>query len=290
MSNKNTSFPKTAKPIHFGNRVIDFSRPKVMGILNLTPDSFFDGGKFGREKQQTEQVEKMIAEGADIIDLGAVSTRPGAAKVSMEEELERLIEPLQRLVKRFPDTIFSVDTYRSKVARRCIENGAHIINDISGGTFDNLMFATVAEFDVPYILMHIHGKPESMQKYPLTENAVERVASFFREKIRELKNAGVKDIILDPGFGFGKSLECNYSLLQHLDALRIDDLPLLAGLSRKSMINKVLEAVPEDALNGTTALHVIALLNGADILRVHDVKEAVEAIRLVEFYRANGDC
>ncbi|NOX85447.1 MAG: dihydropteroate synthase [Chlorobi bacterium] len=289
MSNKNTSFHKTAKPIHCGDRIIDFSQPKVMGILNLAPDSFFDGGKYNLENQQIRQVEKMLSEGADIIDVGAVSTRPGANEISSEEELDRLLKPLKRLVKLFPEVIFSVDTYRSEVARQCVESGAHIINDISGGNFDDNMFETAAKLGVPYILMHIHGRPENMQANPLAENAVKYVADFFREKVRELNKAGVHDIILDPGFGFGKSLECNYSLLQHLEEMRIDDLPLLAGISRKSMINKVLGIKPSEALNGTTVLHTLALLNGANILRVHDVKEAMEAVKLVEFYKTNQE-
>ncbi len=290
MSNKNTSFHKTTKPIQCGGRILDFSRPKVIGVLNLTPDSFFDGGLYHNEKQQAEQVEKMLTEGADIIDIGAVSSRPGAEEVSQEEELKRLIPVLKRLTKEFPGALFSVDTFRAGVARQCIENGAYLINDISGGSFDDQMFETVAKLRVPYILMHIYGKPQTMQANPLKKNAVQIVAEFFREKVRRLKDAGVKDIILDPGFGFGKSPECNYSLLRHLENLRVDSLPLLAGLSRKSMINKVLGTIPSAALNGSTVLHTIALLNGADILRVHDVKEAKEAVALVSYYKNTDEC
>lgn len=290
MSNKNTSFHKTAKTIQCIDRSLGFSSPKVMGILNVSPDSFYDGGKYGREKQQSRQVEKMLAEGADLIDIGAVSTRPGSQTVTEEEEMNRLIRPLQHLVKKFPGTLFSVDTYRSAVAREAALNGARIINDISGGRFDEKMYDTVAGLGIPYVLMHIAGKPETMQDDPISHKAVEHILYFFRQKVRKLNEAGVHDIILDPGFGFGKTLECNYSLLHRLEELRIDDLPLLAGISRKSMINKVIGTKPSDALNGTTVLHTLALLNGANILRVHDVKEAVQAVGIVEYYKNSDNC
>ncbi len=290
MSNKNTSFHKTAKTIRCIDRILDFSRPKVMGILNITPDSFYDGGKFSREKQQAKQVEKMLAEGAELIDIGAVSTRPGARTVTEEEEMNRLIRPLQYLVKAFPDTLFSVDTYRAAVASEAVLSGARMINDVSGGNLDKKMYDTVAELKVPYILMHLAGKPETMQDNPISRKAVEQILDFFNEKVRKLNEAGVHDIILDPGFGFGKTLECNYSILQHLEELRINDLPLLTGISRKTMINKVIGTKPSEALNGTTVLHTIALLNGANILRAHDVKEAVEAIKITEYFKGEGKC
>ncbi len=287
MDNKGTSFAKIRK-LEIGNRLLDFSRPKIMGILNLTPDSFYDGGRYRDEKQWVEQTRKMLEEGADIIDLGAVSTRPGAALVDIKEELQRLLPPLKLLVKNFPDALFSIDTYHAETAGRCVENGAHLINDISGGTFDDAMFDEVARLQVPYILMHIHGTPQTMQLQPLAKNIARHVRAFFEEKVAALRKKGVRNIILDPGFGFGKTLEANYELLKNLDSTRIDNLPLLAGISRKSMINKVLDTKPSEALNGTTVLHTLALLNGANLLRVHDVKEAGEAIALVEFYRNFG--
>jgi len=290
MRAKDTVFAKKVKTIQVGDIMMDFNTPKVMGVLNLTPDSFYDGGKYHQEKERAMQVEKMLKEGASIIDLGAVSTRPGATSISLEDELERMIWPLERLVKTFPRAIFSVDTYRSKVAEECIQGGAHIINDISGGNFDEQMFETVAKLGVPYVLMHIHQKPETMQKQPIANNILKIITDFFKEKVSRLQKLGVNDIVLDPGFGFGKTLKCNYAILNHLDELHIGDLPLLGGISRKSMINKVINARPSEAMNGTTVLNTIALLNGANILRVHDVKEAVEAIEIVKYYGEFSEC
>jgi dihydropteroate synthase len=268
---------------------IDLTTPVVMGILNITPDSFFDGGKFTESDTQLFQAEKMLNEGASIIDLGATSTRPGAGEVTEDEELNRVIPALQSLKKEFPQAIISVDTYRSKVAEIAIENGAHIINDISGGTIDDKMFQTIADLEVPYVLMHIKGTPKNMQNDPQYVDVVQEVKYFFKKQLRKLKNIGVTDnIILDPGFGFGKTLENNYELLKDLSSFTDMGCPILAGISRKSMINKVLNKTPDEALNGTTALNTIALLNGANILRVHDVKEAVEVVRLVEFYGGVG--
>jgi dihydropteroate synthase len=261
-----------------------------MGILNLTPDSFYEGSRFQNEKEIIATVGKMLEDGADLIDIGAVSTRPGAESVDMDTEKKRMVKPLQMLVKSFPKTIFSIDTYRPETARACIGNGAHIINDISGGQFDDMMFATIAELKVPYVLMHLKGTPKDMQDNPVSQGANLEIKSWFAAKVRQLNELGIEDIILDPGFGFGKTLECNYSILKQLKGLRVKGLPVLVGLSRKSMINKVLNTLPEEALNGTTILHTIALLNGANILRVHDVKEAVEAIRLVEYYKGFEDC
>lgn len=290
MSNKDTPFKKIIRPVRCGNKMIDFSSPKIMGVLNLTPDSFYDGGKFQQEKSVVEQTARMLKEGADMIDLGAVSTRPGAELIAEKEELNRIIWPLQLLVKEFPDTIFSIDTFRSNVAKECINSGAYIINDISGGNMDDKMFETVAELKVPYILMHMHGTPENMQKSPISGNIIELIRQFFEERIEKLHSFGVEDIILDPGFGFGKTLKCNYTMLRNLEKLRIDNLPILGGISRKSMINKVINVKPSEALNGTTVLNTIALQNGANILRVHDVKEAREAIEIVRFSEELGEC
>lgn len=256
-----------------------------MGILNATPDSFYDGGKYKSEKEVLIQVEKMIRDGVGIIDIGAVSTRPGAEEISKNEELERLLRVLNSITKHFTDVIISIDTYNSQIAKTVIENGAHIINDISGGTFDNKMFEVISHHQVPYIMMHIKGTPKNMQQNPQYENVVNDIKLFFEQQITKLKQFGkAKNIILDPGFGFGKSLEHNYELLYHLSSFTEMGFPVLAGISRKSMINKVLKTEPHDSLNGSTVLHTIALLNGANILRVHDVNEAVEAIKLVELY------
>jgi dihydropteroate synthase len=260
-----------------------------MGILNITPDSFYDGGKYRNNETLLFQAEKMLNEGAAILDIGAVSSRPGAEEVPEDTELERLLPALENLLSAFPDAVISVDTYRSNVARTAVEAGAHIINDISGGTFDEKMFRTVADLNVPYVLMHIKGTPQNMQNNPQYVDVVQEVKYFFKKQLRKLGNTGVtENIILDPGFGFGKTLENNYELLKDLSAFTDLGYPVLAGVSRKSMINKVLQATPDTALNGTTVLNTIALLNGAGILRVHDVKEAVEAVRLVEFYGSAG--
>ncbi len=289
MGNKDTFFPAIQK-IRAGEKIIDFSRPKIMGILNLTPDSFFDGGKYIDGEQGLYHAEEMLKDGADMIDIGAVSTRPGAPEVDEEEEKRRLLPVLEKLVAHFPEALFSIDTFRSGVAKEAVETGAHIVNDISGGTMDTNMFSTIARLNVPYILMHIHGTPQTMQQHPVPrQTIVEKVSTFFSGRVQQLREQGVENIILDPGFGFGKTLEANYRLLAQLGDVRVGNLPILAGISRKSMINKVLQTQPEDALNGTTALHTLALLNGANILRVHDVKEAVEVVRLVEFYRNFGN-
>ncbi|MCF6170063.1 MAG: dihydropteroate synthase [Bacteroidales bacterium] len=288
MSSKNTSFPK--RKFQCGELVLDFSTPVVMGILNLTPDSFYEASRFQQEKEIIPQVEKMLADGAGLIDLGAVSTRPGAESIPAGEEQKRISKPLEQLVKSFPETIFSIDTYRADTARICVEAGASMVNDISGGQFDGKMFETVAKLNVPYVLMHLQGKPKDMQHHPLSQSAAQKVRHFFTEKVAQLNEMGMKDIILDPGFGFGKTLGCNYALLHQLEDLRVAELPILAGLSRKSVISKVLRCQPSEALNGSTTLHTIALLNGANILRVHDVKEAVEALRLVEYYKGFEDC
>lgn len=288
MHDKDTPFAPTTKALHCKDQILEFSSPKVMGVLNITPDSFYDGGRYMQEKRWMEQGEKMISDGASIIDLGAMSTRPGAAALSWEEEMERMALPLELLKKAFPDTLFSIDTYHANTAEECINLGADIINDISGGTMDDAMFGVIARYKVPYVLMHIHGTPANMQEQPLHENCVALIRKFFTDKVQELRSMGINNLIIDPGFGFGKTLRCNYDILKHLASFRIDGLPILGGISRKSMINKILNTNPSKALNGTTVLNTIALLNGADILRVHDVKEAMEAIKVVSYYKEFG--
>jgi dihydropteroate synthase len=283
---KSTSFSQHLI-LKCGDRIIDLTTPAVMGILNLTPDSFFDGGKLKSDLEILQKVEKMINAGADIIDMGAVSTRPGATTVSEIEELKRLLPAFKKVSGKFPESIISIDTYRSRVAAELIQSGAHIINDISGGTFDPMMFNLIAETKVPYILMHIKGTPENMQNNPVYLDVTIEVKNFFKAQLYKLKALGIHgNIVLDPGFGFGKNLEHNYQLLKELEQIKKLGFPILAGMSRKSMVNKVLNTIPESALNGTTVLNTIALLNGANILRVHDVKEAKEAISLVEQMRS----
>ena len=290
MRDKNTSFEANGKrQIRGKSFTLDISSPLVMGILNSTPDSFYDGGRYNREETWLIQAGLMIEEGVDIIDIGGMSTRPGAKPISKKEEMERVLAPLKLIKKDFPNAIVSIDTYRSEVARACVDEGADIINDISGGTFDKEMFKTIAALKVPYVLMHLRGTPETMQENPVKKNIVKIVKSFFEERVRLLTDFGVTEIMLDPGFGFGKSLECNYELLKNMEETRVNGLPILVGLSRKSMINKVLGTKPTEALNGTTAIHMLALQNGADILRVHDVKEAREAVKLFDFYQ-NSFC
>jgi dihydropteroate synthase len=266
--------------INCKGNLIDLTTPKVMGILNLTPDSFYDGGKYGNEKDILEQTKKMLSEGATFIDVGAYSSRPGAKHITADEELKRIVPVIKLLVTTFPDIILSVDTFRSKVAIACIKEGAAIINDISAGEMDENMFATVAALGVPYIMMHMKGTPQNMQQNPSYDNITEEVIFYFSNKIAQARSFGINDIILDPGFGFGKTIEHNYTLLNEQELLKNIELPLLIGLSRKSMIYKTLNTTAENALNGTTAMHTISLLKGATILRVHDVKEAMECITL----------
>ncbi len=253
-----------------------------MGILNLTPDSFYDGGKYNEIDSQLVRVEKMILDGASIIDLGAVSTRPGANKVSQADEMERLLPALKAIRIRFPDCILSVDTFRPVVAREMAGHGADMINDIYGGRFEEGMFDTISSLDIPYVMMHMKGDPENMQENPVYSDVVAEVRYFFEQQTAKARISGVGQIVIDPGFGFGKSDEHNYRLLSSLGEFRSMGYPVMAGLSRKSMISRILKTNPGEALNGTTVLNTIALLKGADILRVHDVKEAVQAIKLVE--------
>jgi dihydropteroate synthase len=262
-------------------RLIDLLKPRVLGILNLTPDSFFDGGRYGDESAVLHQTEKMLREGADFIDLGAYSTRPKATFVSEEEEIKRLLPVVSLLLKNFPDILLSVDTFRHRIAQKAVEAGVAIVNDISGGRFDALMFETVANLKVPYIAMHLQGSPNNMHEaYDYAQIDID-ILKDFSEKIQKLKSLGANDIIIDPGFGFSKNISQNFELLNRLEQFKILDLPILVGISRKSMIWKTLQTTPEAALNGTTALNTIALLKGAHILRVHDVKEAKECIELV---------
>ena len=267
-----------------GKKILDLSTPKVMGILNVTPDSFYDGGKYNNEKEIIKRLKTMVAEGVDIIDIGACSTRPEAKEVSEEEEIKRLIPAIRLTKQEFPDVIISADTFRSQVSINAVDAGADIINDISGGTMDNKMFEVIAKLNVPYILMHIKGIPETMQVNPEYINVIDDIKEYFNLKINELKIKGINKIMIDPGFGFGKNLEQNYQLLKELKEFKNLGYPLLVGVSRKSMINKILNTKPKDALNGTTVINTIALMNGANIIRTHDIKETREAIKLVEYY------
>tara|TARA_Y100001968_G_C19259631_1_gene668625 strand:+ start:118 stop:987 length:870 start_codon:yes stop_codon:yes gene_type:complete len=255
----------------------------VMGILNLTNDSFYDGGKYKNKHEIINQVKKMLDEGADIIDIGAQSTRPGAQAISAEKELDSLIPTIKLLKKTFPDIIISIDTYWSKVARESVNIGADIINDISAGELDAEMFDTIASLQVPYIIMHMKGNPQNMQLNPEYKNVIDEIVLFFKEKIEKLEQKGVKNIIIDPGFGFGKTIKNNFKLLNNLMEFRKLKKPILIGISRKSMIYNLLNQEPKDALNGTSIANTIALVNGANILRVHDVKEAVECLKITNF-------
>ncbi|CAN5890100.1 dihydropteroate synthase [soil metagenome] len=258
--------------------LLDLSCPVIMGILNLTPDSFYDGGKYNSIEAALLHARKMVEDGAKIIDIGAVSTRPGAHVISADEEWERMKAIIPLLNTNFPGTVLSVDTYRAAIAEKAIAAGAHIINDISGGTLDDKMFETIAALNVPYVLMHIKGTPETMQENPVYENVVEEVKQFFEERITKLKSLGVKQIILDPGFGFGKTLEHNCQLLNSLEVFTAMNYPVLAGLSRKSMITKLYGGENQETLAGTIEVNKIALQKGVQILRVHDVRETMELI------------
>jgi len=275
------------KSINCNGTLINLSSPKVMGILNNTPDSFFDGGKYNNPTAIVNHVEKMLSEGATFIDVGAYSSRPGAKHISEEEELERISPVIELLVQEFPKLLISVDTFRSEIANYCINEGACIVNDISAGSLDTKMFATIAKLQVPYIIMHMQGTPQNMQAKPIYEDVIKEVLYYFSKKINELRSLGINDIISDVGFGFGKTVNQNYDLLKHLDLFKNLEILTLVGLSRKSMLFKPLEISQNEALNATTSANTIALLNGANILRVHDVKEAVEAIKIVELLNNN---
>ena len=279
-------FPEKPRYINAGGRLIDLEIPRVMGILNITPDSFYPGSRFNTDTEILNAAAKMLEDGADILDVGGYSSRPGAKDISAEEERDRVLRVIKLVNREYPDAIISVDTFRAEIAREAVLGcGAMIINDISGGDADNNMFKVVEELNVPYVMMHMKGDPRTMQINPVYDDIVADILKWFGERIFKLKSAGVKDIIIDPGFGFGKTIKHNFELLRRLDDFSIAGLPVLVGISRKSMIWKTLNIQSEGALNGTTALNTIALFNGADILRVHDVKEAVEAVKLVSRIR-----
>ena len=272
--------------INCKGNIIDLKDPKIMGKINKTPDSFFDGGKYKNHSSAIMQVEKMLVDGATFIDIGAYSSRPGAPHVSEEEELNRILPIINSLLLEFPEIIIAIDTFRSKVAEECITNGAALINDISAGNLDPKMLETVATHQVPYIMMHMKGSPQTMQQHTNYENLLTDIRYYFSEKIMAAHAKGLNDLIIDPGFGFSKTLEQNYELMQKLELLQTFRKPLLVGISRKSMIQKLLMTTAANALNGTTALNTIALLKGANILRVHDVKEATECLKIVSQLKA----
>ena len=269
--------------INVGGNLMDLSEPQVMGILNVTPDSFYSASRKNTEQEIADRVEAILAEGGSMIDIGAYSSRPGADDVSAEEEMSRLRSGLKILRNIASDAVVSVDTFRADVAKMCVEEyGVQIINDISGGELDTRMFSTVAELGVPYILMHMKGDPQTMQNGPHYDDLLTEVLRYFGSKVQQLHELGVKDIILDPGFGFAKTLEHNYELMNRMQDLQVLELPILVGVSRKSMIYRLLGGSPEEALNGTSVLNTLALLKGASILRVHDVKAATEVVRIVK--------
>ncbi|MGZ4001151.1 MAG: dihydropteroate synthase [Mucilaginibacter sp.] len=276
---KDTFFQKKLT-INAGGKLIDLSTPKVMGIINITPDSFYADSRKPGVTDALQQAEKMLSEGADFLDIGAYSSRPGADDVSEHDELFRLLPVVEAITENFPDAVISVDTFRSQVAEVAIKAGAHIINDISGGQLDEAMFATVARLQVPYILMHMKGTPQNMNQVAKYDDILIEVLDYFAQKTHELKQLGVHDVIIDPGFGFAKLQQHSYALMQRLQELNILELPILVGVSRKTMIYKLIGGTADTALNATTALNTIALMKGANILRVHDVKEAVEAIKI----------
>jgi dihydropteroate synthase len=279
---KDTFFHKKAT-VNAGGKLIDLSKPKVMGIINLTPDSFYAGSRKPGIEDALLQAEKMLTEGADFLDLGASSSRPGAGDISVQQETDRLLPVVEAIVGQYPDAVLSIDTFRAGVAEAGINAGAHIINDISGGQLDGDMFATIARLQVPYILMHMKGNPKTMQQLAIYDDVFAEVYDYFADKYYQLKQLGVHDVIIDPGFGFAKKPEHSYALMSRLQDLNILQLPILVGISRKKMIYGELGINASEALNGTTALNTIALTKGANILRVHDVKEAVEAVKIWEW-------
>jgi len=263
-------------------QLIDLSIPRVMGILNVTPNSFFDGGKYKNEDEIISQVEKMFLEGATFIDIGAYSSKPSAEFVSEQEEIDRIVPAIELILKHFPQTLLSIDTFRAEVAKATIESGAAIINDIAAGELDDKMFDVIAGYNVPYIMMHMRGNPQTMQSLTQYEDIVKEMLFYFSEKVKKARSLGIHDLIIDPGFGFAKTTDQNYEVLQNMELFNVLELPVLAGISRKSMIYKTLNNTAQEALNGTTVLNTIALTKGAKILRVHDVKEAVECVSLFE--------
>ena len=282
--------PDKPRYINAGGKLLDLGTPLVMGILNITPDSFYKGSRHNSDSDIIKTAFEMLEQGADIIDMGGYSSRPGAADITEEEESTRVLKAVKLVSTEFPDARISIDTFRADVACRAVEEcGAHIINDISGGEADSSMFNIVAKLNVPYVLMHMKGEPRTMQNNPVYDDVVADILKWFGERIYKLRSMGVKDIIIDPGFGFGKNIGHNFEILRRLNEFSVAGLPVMAGISRKSMIWKTLEISPDDALNGTTALHALALANGADILRVHDVMEAVQVVKLVGRSRKTED-
>ena len=285
MNNFSTSSPLFSKnlSLNLDGKIMNLSTPRVMGIINATPDSFYGGSRVSEPELALEKAREMINQGADILDVGAVSSRPGSQEITETEELERLSPVLEAIREDFPDFPVSVDTWRAGVARTVRERfGIQLINDISAGSFDPDMFPTMAKLEIPYIIMHMQGSPANMQDDPAYENLVDELLQFFAERVYKLRKLGLNDIVIDPGFGFGKTLEQNYKLLGQLDSFRMLELPLMAGISRKSMIYKLLDSEPDDALNGTTAAHMALLLKGARLLRVHDVQAAVETVKIFQ--------
>lgn len=283
-------FLKRKNTINLNGRLIDLSKPVVMGILNVTPDSFFDGGKYKTVKKVVRRAEEILEQGGTIIDIGAISTKPGSEGISTKDEIERLLPAVAAVRKEFPHAFISIDTYRSWVALKVIEDcGPCIVNDVSGGNFDPHMFDTIGKLGVPYILMHMLGTPLKMQDNPVYEDIIRDISLFFTDRVKQLNKAGVKDVIIDPGFGFGKTLQQNYELLNRLDSFKVFQLPVMVGVSRKSMINQLLGTKPEEALNGTSIVNTLALMGGADLLRVHDVREAVEAVRIMNMVRSTSE-
>ncbi|KQO22709.1 dihydropteroate synthase [Flavobacterium sp. Leaf82] len=274
--------------INCKGQLIDLSIPKVMGILNVTPNSFFDGGKYKNEDEIISQVDKMLSEGATFIDIGAYSSKPSAEFVTEQEEIDRIVPAIELILKHFPKTILSIDTFRAEVAKASIESGAAIINDIAAGELDDKMFEVIAQYNVPYIMMHMRGNPQTMQSLTQYEDIVKEMLFYFSEKVNKATSFGINDLILDPGFGFAKTTNQNYEVLQKMELFNLLDLPVLAGVSRKSMIYKTLNNTAQEALNGTTVLNTISLTKGAKILRVHDVKEAVECVTLFEKMNLNN--
>lgn len=268
--------------INCNGKLLDLTTPKVMGILNITPDSFYDGGKYNNPASIVQQVERMLKEGASLIDIGAHSSKPGAKDVSEDEELHRILPIVNLILNEFPHAVLSIDTFRSRVAKKCLQVGAAMVNDISGGYLDPKMMATVAEFQVPFIAMHMRGTPQTMKSMTTYDDLLKEVLFYFSEILEKARDLKLNDLVIDPGFGFAKTVEQNYRLLQHLDLFKNLKRPILAGVSRKSMIYKTLGCAPEKALNGTTALHMAALERGGNILRAHDVQEAMECIRLFQ--------
>ncbi len=263
-------------------KLIDLTTPKIMGILNLTPDSFYDGGLYNNIDRALAQTEKMLLEGATFIDVGGASSKPGAVEITVDEELARVLPVIEKIHKKFPDTLISIDTYRSDVAQQAVAGGAAMVNDISGGNLDAKMLKTVGALGVPFVAMHMQGKPQNMQDKPSYNNILTDIRSFFAAKVDAAHKAGIHDIIIDPGFGFGKTLEHNYALLKYLSSIQVDGIPMLIGVSRKSMIYKLLHIEVAEAGNGTSVLNTVALQQGVQILRVHDVKEAHQAVQLIE--------